>query len=374
MVILDDGVHVINVQSSDVAQQLNLVCHLLTSSVGQVQVQSVNTRLDGVPSGQTVGKMDVSGQAKVGWIQNLIRRRIGQDSLGMDTSLVGEGTETGDGVVEWDVHSNSISHQVLQVTQLVQLVLGQDIVTVSRDHTGHQGTQRRDTVSLTNAQNGNVNQLGSSLQSRVRIGNGTASVVVEVALNVTRHDRLQSLDQVVHSSWVGTSNSVGNTNSVDTNLVDSLVNVQQINNVRTERVFGRETNLNALGLDKLNHLNGRLSNVVHVLAVRISSQESRCANNNINTVHAGLHGHSGIVHVTTNMRQDLGLQAQLANGLAVSSRSFRSNRRGQFDVVHTEIVQGLGNLNLLFCGEKGIGKSLALSQSGFDNLELVNVR
>lgn len=42
-------------------------------------------------------------------------------------------------------------------------------------------------------------------------------------------------------------------------------------------------------------------------------------------------------------------------------------------IVDTEIIQRLGNLNLLRSVEEGVGKLLALSQSALDNLETRHV-
>lgn len=84
----------------------------------------------------------------------------------------------------------------------------------------------------------------------------TTSVVVEMRLDVTADDTSQRPDEVVDLSRVGTTDSVGDTDSVDTNLVDRAVDAEQIDELGTERVFGRESNLDALGLDELDNLNG----------------------------------------------------------------------------------------------------------------------
>lgn len=102
---------------------------------------------------------------------------------------------------------------------------------------------------------------------------------------------------------------------------------------------------------------------------------------------------------------DLCLQPQLANSLAIKSRLLRCGRRSQLDlyypnvsggasdkssrigqrirtekallwvthVVDAEIVQGLGNLNLLLGVEEGVGELLALAQSALDDLEARDV-
>ncbi|KAH3671919.1 hypothetical protein OGAPHI_000105 [Ogataea philodendri] len=367
--VLNDGVHVVDSQRSDVSQLLDLVGDLLDLVIRQVEVQLLDSALDGIPSRQSVGKVDVSGQAEIRWVQDLVGGWVGQDGLGMDTGLVGEGAETGDWVVERNVHLNSLCNQVLQISQFVQLVLGHDVLSVCSNHSGHQTSQRSDTVSLSNTKQRNVNQLGTGLQSSVRVGNGASGVVVEMALDVARNNALQRLDKLVHLSWVGASNSVGNTNSVHTNLVDGLINIEQVHDVGSERVLGRESDLDTFGLDKLNHLHRRFGDVRHVLTVRVLSQELRSSNNNIDTINTSLDSNFCVVHVTSDMGQNLGFQSQLANRLAISPTLFRGDRRGQLDVVHSKIIQSLGNLYFLLGGEKGVGKLLTFSQSRFNQLE-----
>lgn len=92
---------------------------------------------------------------------------------------------------------------------------------------------------------------GTGLESRVSVGDSTSSVVVEVSLDVTADDTTKGSYEVVDLTRVGAANSVGNTDTVDTDLVDGAVDGEQVDELGTERVLGRETDLNTLGLDKL---------------------------------------------------------------------------------------------------------------------------
>lgn len=57
-----------------------------------------------------------------------------------------------------------------------------------------------------------------------------------------------------------------------------------------------------------------------------------------------LDGDPGVVHVTTDMREDLGpLEAELADSLAVGSRLGRSGGRGELNVLDTECVEPVDN-------------------------------
>lgn len=232
----------------------------------------------------------------------------------------------------------------------------------------------------------------------------TTSVIVEMSLDITAHDTPQCPDQLVHLSRVGTADSVGDTDTVDTDLVDGAVNGQQVDKLGSERVFGRESDLDTLRLDKFDDLNGairqystlmldqfgsasareprsgsaishsspptgdmilsyhrrparrtlssrtrnreehsRLGDPGHVLAVRVFPQERRRANDDINTVHTGLDGDTRIVHVASDVGENLGpLEAELTDSFAVSAGFGRGGGRGQFDVFDTELIESVG--------------------------------
>ena len=76
--------------------------------------------------------------------------------------------------------------------------------------------------------------------------------------------------------------------------------------------------------------------------------------------HTGLDSNAGIIHVATNVGEDLGLEAEVADGLAVEARLLTSSGRGELDVVHTKVVEGLGDLDLGLGVEEGVGELLAL--------------
>jgi hypothetical protein len=57
------------------------------------------------------------------------------------------------------------------------------------------------------------------------------------------------------------------------------------------------------------------------------------------------------------VRQNLGLEAELADSLAVLARRLRGDRGGQLDVVGAKLVESLSDFNLLVEVEIGIGKS-----------------
>lgn len=109
-----------------------------------------------------------------------------------------------------------------------------------------------------------------------------------------------------------------------------------------------------------------VNNVGHVLSVRMLAQVRRRANDNIETIDTGFHGHAGVVHVAAHMCQYFGLETELADGLAVLSRLLGSGRRCEFDVIDAKVIQSLGNLDFGFGIEEGVGELLALAKGGLN--------
>jgi hypothetical protein len=62
-----------------------------------------------------------------------------------------------------------------------------------------------------------------------------------------------------------------------------------------------------------------VDDVGHVLAMGMLAEVRGCANDNIEAINACLHSQTGIVHVAADVGQDLGLEAELADRLAILS-------------------------------------------------------
>src|ERR1700760_3986886 len=84
-------------------------------------------------------------------------------------------------------------------------------------------------------------------------------------------------------------------------------------------------------------------------------------------------GNSGIVHVTTDMCEDLGFETQAANLDTVKTALLRGGRIGEFNVINTKVIEGSSNFNLGIGVEEGIGKLFSFTKSRFDNLESASI-
>lgn len=109
---------------------------------------------------------------------------------------------------------------------------------------------------------------------------------MEVALDVTAHNTPERPDEVVHLPGVRTSDSVGDSDTVNTYLVNSTVDAEEVDEVGPEGVLGREADFDALRLDELDDLDSRLDNIGNVLAVGVLAEEGGGADDDVNTVDA----------------------------------------------------------------------------------------
>jgi len=125
----------------------------------------------------------------------------------------------------------------------------------------------RNAIALANADDRRINVGGAGLESAVGVGNGAPGVVVQMHLNVAVDNAAERPDEVVDLTRRRAAHGVGDADAVDADLVDGTVERKEIDEIGTERVLGREPDLDALGLDKLNHFYGALGDVRHVLAV-----------------------------------------------------------------------------------------------------------
>ena len=99
----------------------------------------------------------------------------------------------------------------------------------------------------------------------------------------------------------------------------------------------------------------------------VLAQVARGADDHVDAVHARLDRHARVVHVAADVREDLGVEPEPADGLAVQPALLRGRGARQLDVVDPELVQRPRDLDLLLRVEEGVGELLALSQRALDD-------
>lgn len=89
--------------------------HFLDLVISHGKTKLRDTLLDGVPACQPRGKVNVARETKIAGVQNLICAGVVENSLGVNASLVGEGTEACDRVVERSVDLDGLGNEVLNL-------------------------------------------------------------------------------------------------------------------------------------------------------------------------------------------------------------------------------------------------------------------
>ena len=205
-----------------------------------------------------------------------------------------------------------------------------------------------------------VDVRGTRLERSICVGDGHSRVIVQVYLNVAAHDSAEGPHELIDLTGVRATDGVGDPDAVDANLVDGLVYREEVDEVGAERVFRREADLDALGLDKVDDFDRGLGDVGHVLAVRELAEEGRGTDDDVHAVHARLDRDARIVHVAPNVGKYFGVQAELADGLAVAARLLGGRGRGQLQILDAKLVEGFGDRDLGLGVKEGIGKLLPL--------------
>jgi len=125
-----------------------------------------------------------------------------------------------------------------------------------------------------------------------------------------------------------------------------------------------------VALDVLDDLGGNVDDCIDALAVRVLAQERGRGHVQIDTLHTRLDGRLDVAHVAARVREDLGLEVEARDRLAVAHGLHARGRVDQLNVVDTDLVEHVGNVHAVLARELGRRKLLALAQSRIHNVKL----
>lgn len=91
--------------------------------------------------------------------------------------------------------------------------------------------------------------IGSEDRGQPDPGRLSQGAAYKVSLNIARDNASQGADQVVDLSRRSASDSISDTDAVNADCVNSLVQRQEIDKVGSERVFRRKSNFESLTRD-----------------------------------------------------------------------------------------------------------------------------
>lgn len=86
----ENGIDVFHALRTDVCELLDLGGSVLDLLVGHVELELLDTRLDGVPACETVSDGDVASETEVFGLEDFVGGGVVEDGFGVDTGLVGE--------------------------------------------------------------------------------------------------------------------------------------------------------------------------------------------------------------------------------------------------------------------------------------------
>jgi hypothetical protein len=160
---------------------------------------------------------DVSAHTEIGWVEDLVSGWVGKDSLGVNTGLVGECTESSDvvvaiissfqypanGSVQRNRDLDGFGDEILDFSEHGEIVLGLDVFWVGDHHSCNQTTKGCDTVSFSDTElssvlnprglegtyNGGIDVSSTSLKSSVSIGNSYHQLIALSSNEITHHNR-----------------------------------------------------------------------------------------------------------------------------------------------------------------------------------------
>ena len=94
--------------------------------------------------------------------------------------------------------------------------------------------------------------------------------------------------------------------------------------------------------------------------MRKFTEEGGCADDDVHAIYARLHSDARNIHVATDVGENFGIEAKLADGLTVSSRLLGSCWRRELEILHAKLVERFGDGNLGLGVKEGIGELLPL--------------
>ena len=133
-------------------------------------------------------------------------------------------------------------------------------------------------------------------------------------LDVAGDDAAQRAHDLVHAQRVGHAYRVGDADARHADLVHLAVDGEQIDQVAAEAVLAGEPDLQAVALDELDHLDGRLDDLADVASVREPPQQAGGPEQDVQVLDAQLVQEGGDLHLVVRREERVGELLALAQG------------------------------------------------------------
>src|SRR5207245_9252643 len=252
----------------------------------------------------------------------------------------------------------------------------QDVEPVVRDQVGPDAEQAgdhaaqwHDAVALADPEHRGVDVGGAGLEGGEGVGDGATGVVVGVELDIAVDRLADHRDQLEDLVGGGDANRVGKPDSLRVQSVDRLVDAQQVARFRAEGILAAESHLQPLGLDVPHHLGAGFDDLIDGLPMRKGAHGGRGAEQDVDSVRAGVDGNACVIQVAADVGQHLGPQRQGGDDSQVRFGLGGRAGRSQLQVLDAKLIEHLSDRNLLRGGEVGRDELFAFPKRRLDDLE-----
>src|SRR4029077_5913243 len=181
----EERIQLVHGERPGVGEGLDPPRDLLELILAELEAKLFRAVVDRVLSGETVRHIDRSLEPEVGWVEDLVAVGVEVDGLRVHARLVVERVFAGHEVVVRDIDPDERRDELVQVTQLRKVIFLADRRGVVGVHPRDETAERRDAVSLTDAEHARVDVRSAAFEDRVAVGDRAPGVVVAVELDVT---------------------------------------------------------------------------------------------------------------------------------------------------------------------------------------------
>ena len=130
--------------------------------------------------------------------------------------------------------STACTTNQFKVAQLVDIILVLNILAVYRRNAGYRALYWCNPFALNGSKHRGIDRGGSRLESAVGIGDGIPCIVVEMGFDIRAHFLAKDFDVLVDFKWSGRPHRVGDTDAIDSQLINSRIDLENVMEFGTE--------------------------------------------------------------------------------------------------------------------------------------------
>ena len=335
--------------------------HAVAVGLRELEAELLELAVDGARPG-VLAHHDLAFEADVLGGERLVVERVLDDAVGVDAALVGEDVGADDALPGRDGARRGGGHVLAELAEAARVQAHVDLAEVLERHDdlfegGVAG-------ALAEAVDGGVHVGGSGLDAGQGVGRRHAEVVVGVHLDVEPALSLEERDDVEGVERVEDAERVAEAQAVGALLLGRLAEAQQELEVGARGVLGVDRHVEVLVLGE-----------GHALADLVEHPLPRLGQLVLDVDVAGRHGDGHGVDAAVERVLDVvddgpvpgedgGVEPEVDDLLDRRLLVAAHGRDADLDLVHADLVEQLGDADLLVVAEHDAGRLLAVAQRG----------